>query len=154
MAGHYKARPGWASQIGQQGGKPAVATYRDGELRKVRYLVGDKEKVPQEALARVPTHLHWQGKRGNFRVLGQVRREAFEAIAVVMPDERVLITNLADSAIHPHGFDTPSSRTRMKRGKKLAAVSVITTIYSDRVVIAWYHRERSKLLKRIKLERI
>lgn len=148
---------GWGSQTGQMGGKPAVATYKGGKLKRARYLTGERESLPESVTDKLPHELKWQGGRSNFRVLGQVRNGVFEAIAVAMLGEDTIIANLTDTvvttAIH-NGFTTPALHNRKKPSKKLSPRTVLISTYPDVVRIAWFNRETGKVLKRVKLERI
>lgn len=155
--GGFQHPKGWNSQCGQVGGKPAVARYKGGELRSATYLTGSRESLPAAIRYALPSHLKWQGTRANFRVLGQVRNGAFEAIAIVMSGESTLVANLtdslADTAIH-NGFITTARAKRRVPITKLPDRTLLISTYSDVVRIAWFNRVTGKVIKRIKLDRI
>lgn len=161
--GVYAAPKGWTCQTGQQGGKPAVVVYKDGKLKRAKYLVGEKDKLSDKLISKIPTELKWQGTRSNFRVLGQVRDNDFEALAVTMVGDATIVANLTDSvataAVH-HGFNTPRLKlkqpkriTKGKRKNKTAECTVLTSTYADAVRIVWFNRRTGKVIKKIKLER-
>ncbi len=155
--GGYVAPKGWKMQSAQLAGRPAVAVYRDGKLKRVRYITGDGEHVAEATRDGLPSTLKWQGTRANFRVLGQVRRGVFEALAVVMLDEPTIISNLTDSvattALH-HGFTTPTLSGRMKPNSKLTPVTVLTSTYAEEVRIVWFNRVSGKVIKKTKFSRL
>lgn len=155
--GCYQAPKGWKMQSAQLAGRPAVAIYRDGKLKRVRYITGDGEHVAESVKDGLPSTLKWQGTRANFRVLGQVRHGVFEALAVVMPDEPTIVSNLTDSvattALH-HGFTTPALSRLTKPGKKLPPVTVLTSTYPEEVRIVWFNRVSGKVIKKTKFGRL
>lgn len=151
----YVAKPGWSSQVGQYGGKPAVLIYRKEQLQGGFYIHDPERKaLDEELLKSVPNWLRWQGKRRNFRVLGQIRQGRFEALAVLAPKGKTLISNLADSNVISSGLTTPSMaaslrRHNTKRIVRPTNISVITTVYSTKVVFVWYNRDKERLLKKV-----
>jgi hypothetical protein len=153
--GSFQHPSGWATQVGQQGGKPAVAVYRDGALKRVRYLTGEREAVSAKVADTLPSTLKWQGTRSNFRILGQVRNNVFESLIIAMHDDDVAIANLTDSVITTamhNGLSTPS--LNKAKGKPLSERTVLTSIYKDVVRVAWFNRKTGKVIKRVKLERL
>jgi hypothetical protein len=154
--GSFQHPKGWTAQVGQQGGRPAVAVYRDGKLKRVRYLTGERENVSSKVLDGLPSTLKWQGTRSNFRVLGQVRGGRFESLIIAMHDDDVAIANLTDSvvvttAMH-NGLSTPS--VHKTKGKALSPRTVLTSTYRECIRVAWFNRETGKVIKRVKLSRI
>lgn len=154
MPSGYVAKPGWSMQVGQYGGRPAVLVYRRAELGRGFYLAKEG-RVPLEetVMSSAPEWLRWQGKYRNFRVLGQVRQGRFEALAVLAPKGKTLISNLADSNVINSGLTTPSMVTAMRRHRKKIIrptnISVVTTVYADKVVFVWFNREKNRLLRRV-----
>jgi len=155
--GMFKHPKGWSTQSAQVGGRPAVAVYRKGKLARVRYLTGDLAPVDAAVSQALPDKLQWQGTRANFRVLGQVRDDVFEAIAVVMPADSTLIVNLTETgstlAMH-NGFTTTTFCKRKKPLAKFPATTVLISTYSDYVRYAWFNRKTGQIVKRLKLARI
>lgn len=155
--GSYAAPRGWKMQTAQLGGKPAVAVYKEGKLKRARYITGEREHVSSTVLDVLPSQLKWQGTRSNFRVVGQVRNGAFEALAVIMPSSSELIANLTDTvatAALQHGFTTPALQRRKKHNTKLTPTTVLTSTYAEQVRIVWFHRESGRVIKKTKFDRI
>lgn len=160
----YVAKPGWHMQTGQYGGKPAVLTYVKGKLVSGLCVAHrtQREALPQSVLDTAPSRLRWEG-RANFRVLGQVRRGAFEALAILMPKGKTLITNLADTQVSNvinSGLVTPSLALRLQHNqprkpkrKQATQLSVIVTSYTNALVLAWYRQDKSKVVRRMVFNR-
>lgn len=156
--GTYKPPKGWTSQVGQLGGRPAIATYRKGRLKRAVYLGVNNKQLPDALIASLPDVLKWHGTRSNFRVVGQVRAGVFEAIAVTMYDDPTIITDLtsisAATASH-NGFSTTLRQRRLNPSTKLRGnITVLTTTYPSVVRVAWFNRATGKVITKLKFDRI
>lgn len=154
-------RKGWITQSAQLGGRPAVLIYRKGRLRRAYTLLkrGRGRDLTSAELARVPGAYKWSTFTHDYAVIGQVRGDQFEALAISTIKGKQLISCNAFTGTL---FDTPETRhfrrqqaallsNRPTPPRKAGAITVISSLYRKRLLIQWYNRKTGILLFTLKL---
>lgn len=162
VSSYLPTKAGWSTQRAQLGGRPAVVIYHAGKLASGRTVI-DGKPLPSDVLSHLPTELQWRGVR-SFAIVGQLRMGRFEALAIASTRGKQLISYDSFSGTY---LDTPQmhwladqrtvTRThdakQLPVSKKLTPITVLLTLYKNRLLIQWVHREKRKLLHTVRLKR-